>query len=233
MAKTSTTEEFLSNAKGDVEKDVGKLLLNLGFEPVDANSKIVDSDGDPIGEIDLILKYDLYLFLIEVTKRKDRLTEKIDHFFSRWVDENNLGCVYHKVGYEHLKTYRIFFNLSDRRPRKEHASRSQWLKHENKCFIIYLDDFSYFLESHKILGEWAVNDLLSFIEIPKPTKTMKIPAIQFYIGKTRAFSFAVRANDLLRAAYIFRRLRNGDTIGYQRALDPTRIEKISKSLSKK
>src|SRR5271157_4282165 len=117
--------------------------------------------------------------------------------------------------------------MSVDRPAVSSDSLAQWLERdEEKCCLVYNDDFGYFEESFRTIGRWALNDFLAFIKWPKGAEATRVPAIQFYVGQKHAYTFALRVSDILRSSYIYRKLRTGEIAGYQRALNPNRISKI-------
>ena len=63
--------EKLETAKSKSEKIVGKLLLDFGFDLVDINSEIHSPSGVLIGEIDLIFKFEDFLFIVEASNKKE------------------------------------------------------------------------------------------------------------------------------------------------------------------
>jgi|GEM_PF-3286928 len=220
-----TAKRKLDNAKTQSERDIGYLMLDFGFEFIDLDRKIKNEEGKEIGEIDLTFRWKEYLFLEEVNGTKGAGTSKIDHFFSRWTNKNNIEKIREQFGLPPLKTVRIYFECTKETPKDTSASLNHHKNPEDMNKIVYMDDLEYFQKNAKIIGKWSRNDFLDFIDIKAPETSKKIDAIQFYISEQPVFAFVEKVNTLLDICYVSRR-RNKD-LGYQRAIDETRIPRIS------
>ena len=108
----SDAEEKIRKIQNEQERNVGDLLLNLGFRLVDCNALILNSSNQRIGEIDLIFIFDDYVFLIEVSKDSHSGSSKKIAFFSKWNDDSNLVILKKKYQLISKKVIRIYFDLS-------------------------------------------------------------------------------------------------------------------------
>ncbi len=220
----------VNNLSNNLEKEVGRLFLNLGFELIDCCSIIQNNTKNTIGELDFIFRFKKFLFLIEVSKEKRGVSRKADHFFSRWIDRKNLDCIFSSYSISPLKTMRIYFDVSKETPQDMSASIDHQLNNENFLNrILFKDDLEYFQDSYNKVRKLARNDLLSFLEVPIEETSKRIDAIQFYIAGIPAFAFVEKVDRLLDSCYIFRRLKNDK--GYQRVLQPGRIGQISDDIN--
>ena len=76
----------INEIKNDSERKIAKLLYDIGFNFVSANSIITNNKNIEIGEIDLLFTHDDYLLIIEVstaTHKKQNIS-----FFNKWSDRN-------------------------------------------------------------------------------------------------------------------------------------------------
>ena len=212
-------------------KNVGKLLIELGFEPI-AHKKVVGG----IGEIDLAFKLqkgsDLVSFVLEVTKKKYDRSEKIDHFFSRWSTASNLESLLRDLGVPGGKNLRVYVDMSRNSSDSDLGSVQHHLQDHNRGNrILFKDDIEYFQQMLASIGPWARSDLLSFLRIPISNTSVKKEAIQFYLEDVPAFCFVSDVRTLLDSCYISRRL--GEKKGYQRALNESRLRSIGKEIEGK
>ena len=212
-------------------KTVGKLFIELGFEPI-AHKKIVGA----IGEIDLAFTLqkggDLVSFLLEVTKKQYDRSEKTDHFFSRWSNANNLESLLRDLGVPGGKSLRVYVDMSRNSSDSDLSSIQHHLQNHNQGNrILFKDDIEYFQQMLASIGPWARSDLLSFLRIPISNTSVKKEAIQFYLEDVPAFCFVSDVRTLLDSCYISRRL--GEKKGYQRALNESRLRGIGKEIEGK
>ena len=235
MAHTSTLGQVvqkIKNAKNSTNEDVsvGTLLFNLGLDFITAGKEIKDDKGKLIGEIDLIFADDEedILFLIEVSKKEKNTSQKIDHFLSKWSNDNNIKLLKKSLQKTQKRIYKLNFDLSSKTGEKSSSLNHVLEDTSNK--VISKGDLHYFEETYRAIGKWARNDLYSFLEIKPKSLHTTIPAIVFYIGDHRAFIYADRVNNILKYSYVYRR-RQSD-IGYQRMVQQSRIGSIAKTIRK-
>src|SRR5689334_2473088 len=176
-----------NSTKEDIR--VGALLFNFGLEFRGSGKKIRDEKGGLVGEIDLLFidKEEDILFLVEVSAKEDKTSAKVNHFFSKWGDTNNIKILKNQLSLTQGRVYRINFDVVNR-GKSEKASLNHVLKNPlNK--LIQLNDLEYFEETFKAIGTWARNDLYSYLEIKPRGGSVITPAIVFYIGDRRAFIY--------------------------------------------
>ena len=101
------------------EPQVGNLLLNFELELVGCGEYTrIRRNRSIIGQIDFIFedKQLEKIFLIEVSTDTSGISEKMDHFFSRWSDGRNMDLIRAQFGLRHTyKMIRIFCNLLENR----------------------------------------------------------------------------------------------------------------------
>jgi DGQHR domain-containing protein len=214
------------------EPEFGELLLNLGLELVACGEDAkIRKNRSEIGQIDFIFE-DRELgkiFLIEVSTDASGISEKMDHFFSRWSDQSNMDLI--GTQFSLRRTYemmRTFFQLAG--PQELSPSIRHCLTAQNRVLFKY--DFDYFSDAFNKVGRWAKNDFLSYLDVkPRALTTTDKPAIQFYLGDdTRAYVYVDSAKALLQYSYIFRRKK--DDKGYQRMLEKGRIGSIARKIER-
>ena len=223
-------EEKINKMTNIQEKNVGELLLNLGFQLIDCNAIILNSADDRIGEIDLIFMFEDYVFLIEVSKDKHSGSSKKITFFSKWSDENNLKILKEKYKIRSKKIIRLYFEFSQSLSESGSAEIKNLTQKGKMNKVLYKNDYDYFLNYSKMTGPWAKNDFLDFVDFSDDEKFKKIDAIQYYIGETPVFCFVEKVENLLRACYVSRRRTND--LGYQRTLKRNRVTNISNTIKK-
>ncbi len=227
-------ERIESKAKNEGEKIVNKLFLDLDFDFIDCNVTI-NRKGREIGEIDGLFKLkDDYLLILETSDEKRLSSKKIGEFYSKWSDKQNIGIILeqHKIPRE-IEVIKIFIDHKNETPSEGPIKES--LKHHFKVSsnkILYRDDIEYFQKSFSIIGKWAKNDLIDFIELHKKRPTIsRKPALRILIGNRRAYLFSATAYELLESCYIYRR-RDKVLEGYQRILKAKRFNKIKQAIQK-
>lgn len=230
--ESSLAREKISELTDPRAKDVGNLLIDIGFELIACGNDetTIEKDGNRIGQIDFVLKDEEVerYFIIEVSTRKTNSTEKINTFFSKWSDSDNIVLVKQKFSITRkYKIHKIFFELIGNT--EISGSVKHHLKDQNNSILLDYD-LNYFLDAFKKIGKWAKNDFFNFLKVkPFQPKTLSnIEAIQFYLGDIRAYLYLERVDRLLKYCYIFRRVR--DDKGYQRILDKGRIGAIAKKI---
>lgn len=223
-------ETKISHIKNVSEREVGQLLLNLGLRLVACNSIILNTSGERIGEIDLIFTFEDTIFLVEVSADKHSGSNKKISFFSKWADSSNLKFVKQKYKLGPKKVIRIYFDLAKNRPEVGSAEIKNMTQKGRMNHLIYKDDYEYFSNYRKLIGPWAKNDFLDFVNFSDDEKLKVIDSIQYYIGELPVFCFVEKVENLLRTCYISRR-RIRD-LGYQRALKRNRIVNIANNIKK-
>ncbi len=84
-------QEQISKISNEGERQVGDLLLNMGFTLIDSNVIVLNLDSKRIGEIDLIFEVENTLFLIDASTDKHSGSNKKLAFISKWTDKSNLN----------------------------------------------------------------------------------------------------------------------------------------------
>lgn len=212
------------------EQDVGHLFLKLGLELVACGDKSkIRRQGREIGQIDFIFQ-DRHLekvFLTEVSTDTSDISQKMNHFFSRWSDPVNMNRIRTQFNLPRAyKMIRIFFQLAGKQEVPPSVMHS--LSVENHVLFKY--DFNYFADALGKVMKWARNDFLSYLEIkPKRLTSQDKPAIQFYLDDDNiAYVYVDTAKSLLQYCYISRRKK--DDKGYQRMLEKGRIGSIARKI---
>jgi len=223
-------QKQITNIQNESEKNVAELLLNLGFDFIASNSIVNITEGQRIGEIDLLFTFEDYLFIIEVSKDRHSGNSKKITFFTKWEDRGNLSVVHRQYQLRHRKAIRVYFDLSAASPENPSAELQRITQDGKNNKVAYKDDFEYFLNCYTKIGEWAKNDLLDWLDYEEGKKSQDIQAFQYYIGDVPVFCFISRVDDLLRTCYVSRR-RTKD-LGYQRTLKEHRLNDISNSIKK-
>lgn len=228
----------ISEAKAKISKltdprlsDVATLLVDLDLELV-ACCEEVKKGRQVIGDIDLLFKDKEVktIFLVEVSTLQKNRAPKINIFFTRWEDQENIRIVRSK--YQLPLTYKIdhlYFDLSGK---SDCPSSIEAVVQRNRNHFLNKYDFDYFVDTYIKVGKLARNDLFSFLDI-RPSQPMhrEVDAIQFYLGSSvRAYAYVDTAKNLLQYCYVFRR-KKAD-VGYQRVLQKGRIGDIAKKIQK-
>lgn len=214
------------------EPQVGNLLLNFELELVGCGEDTrIRRNRSIIGQIDFIFedKQLEKIFLIEVSTDTSGISEKMDHFFSRWSDGRNMDLIRTQFGLRHTyKMIRIFLQLAGKQEVPPSIIHS--LTTENHVLFRY--DFDYFTDAFEKIGTWAKNDFFSYLHVKPRGLTWKDkPAIEFYLSEDiRAYVYVDSAKALLQYSYIFRRKK--DDKGYQRMLEKGRIGSIARKIER-
>jgi len=219
-------ERIESKANTEGEKNVNKLFLDLDFNFIDCNIVV-----DKIGEIDGLFKLkDNYLLILEIDDTKDLSSKKIGEFYSKWSDKENIKKILDKYKtHQEIKIIKVFISYKNETPSDGPIKDS--LAHHFKDLsnkILYKDDIEYFQKSFSVIGKWAKNDLINFIDLHRESKNMCLKkALRILIGKRKAYLLSATAYELLESCYIYRR-RDRTQGGYQRILKPDRINDLKK-----
>lgn len=176
----------IESMKNENEREVGMFFLNLGFNLLDCNTTILKTGTkQEVGEIDLLFYDNEYLFVIEVSKKKDN--QKIISFFGKWSSHTNEEYIFSQFKSKRTKVFRLYINLhqSSKSPELERLASEK----NNK--IMYSEDYEYFRDNYDKIGIWERNDLLDWLEIEHVIQTEKTDAIQYYLGITPVFCFVM------------------------------------------
>jgi len=225
--KDGLAQKILNETDSSV-KTVGKLFIDLGFEPIAHKRTVLGT-----GEIDLGFKLqrDGYLvsLILEVSKHSYDQNRKIDHFFSRWSAPSNLKSLLRDLHVPGGKNVRLFVDMSRDSKDADLGSVQHHLKDpELGNRVLFKDDIEYFQTTLASIGRWAKSDLLSYLRVPTSQTSVKKEAIQFYLEDVPVFCFISDVRTLLDSCYISRRL--GDRKGYQRALNESRLKDIGREI---
>lgn len=220
----------ISKLKDPRIQEVADLLLNLDLELIACGDETkIFKNGNEIGQLDLIYKdddVDRY-FLFEVSTLHRNVTAKINSFFSRWSNPENLKLIKEKFSISpRFQINRVFFELTKN---EIPASVKHNLSDGNNSVLLNYD-LKYFLDAYEKIGKWAKNDLFNFLKIrPKhPRPISEINALRFYLGDICAYLYLDRVDRILKYCYIFRRIKNDK--GYQRILEKKKIGNIAKRI---
>ena len=209
-------------------REVGKLFLDLGFEPLAHKKNILG-----VGEIDLAFKLQrdglLLTFILEVSAHSYDQSRKIDHFFSRWSNPANLEVLLKELRMTGARNLRAYVDLSRNSDSDVSSVRHHLGQVDYPNHVLFKDDIEYFQSVAESIGQWAKSDLLSYLRVPMLQTALRISAIQFYLNDAPVFCFVCDVRTLLDACYISRRL--GDRRGYQRALNQGRLRNIEKEIA--
>lgn len=144
------------------EDEAEKFLKNLGFTKIMSNEIILDGK-DEIGEIDSLFEYKDYLFIIEVSTKKNKDNQKKNFFFSKWSDGYNLRKLRKKYNISKKKTYRIYFDIVTKTP-ENHAGLDHITKRRKGNKIVYADVYDEFQTNLKKSDSLAISNFLKWLE---------------------------------------------------------------------
>lgn len=224
----SEAKTRIQSLVNDEEKRISALLFNLGFDAIDFNSEIFDDSRRKIGEIDSLFLFEDHLLIVEVTK-EDLDSDSIVAWFSKWSDEGNIQRIFSKYSLSTRHSHRIFFCLHRERPTSLSANIERVLS-DNTNKIVFLDEIERYEENVGVIGKWERNNFLNFLEIKRLASLRPTPAVLFYVSDKPAYAFSLSASDLLGISFLSRRYKN--ELGFQRAIDKKRIEKIRRAIER-
>ena len=219
----------INEIKNDSERKIAKLLYDIGFNFVSANSIITNNKNIEIGEIDLLFTHDDYLLIVEVSTATHKKKDKISSFFNKWSDRNNIHLMLNKHELSSRKTIKIYFDLNATEPTSSHAINIL-LENDSLNKLANYTDYMYFKEQCELIGHWSKNDFLNWLDLENMYENKPIDAIQFYVGDTVVFCFVARVSVLLKSCYVSRRRNKSE--GYQRILNKTRIKKMLTNINR-
>lgn len=108
-------EKRIAAIKDENERKVAEFLRKLGFEFIECNLKVGEYEHQLLGEIDLLYKFQDYLFLVEVSKEK-KANEKRFAFFTKWVDKDVLQWITKQYQLQPKKIMRVYFEVYAKEP---------------------------------------------------------------------------------------------------------------------
>lgn len=160
-------EKRISNIRDENEKKVARFLQKLGFEFIECNLKVGDLEHQLLGEIDLIYKFQNYLFLVEVSK-EGKANEKRFAFFIKWVDSDVLKWITKKYQLRSAKIIRIYFEMQAKKPTNFPSKLLQTMTKKGKMNMVVYSDRYEILEG--ILQKDSQNARNEFLEDVKQTE---------------------------------------------------------------
>lgn len=220
-----------SEIENELEKNVAKLFYDMKFDFVGSNF-ILNSGKEVLGEIDLIFTYDRFLFLIEVTNDNYHRSEKKITYFTKCSQNDFIQQVRDRYDFPNKEIVKLYFDFSKKTFKDESESVQTFLINRDSDIIAYEEDFDYFLNSSKKIGEWVRNDFFDWAKLEDSKKTIEVQAIQYYIQDLPVYCFVESVDILLHSCYISRRRRTSPDLGYQRTLDKKRVSGIQKNIEK-
>ena len=188
----------INEIENDSERKIAKLLYDIGFNFVSANSIITNNKNIEIGEIDLLFTHDDYLLIIEVSTATHKKNDKISSFFNKWSDRNNMDLMLNKHELSSRKTIKIYFDLGATEPTSSHAINIL-LENDSLNKLANHTDYMYFKEQCELIGHWSKNDFLNWLDLENTYENKPIDAIQF-INTIRVTSNSNGVNILLQNA---------------------------------
>lgn len=211
---------------------VATFLFNLGLKFV-FNGKKIKNESGIIGDIDLcFIDEEINLvFLIEVSRQNKNSTSKVDHFFSKWSNKNNLISLKQKYQFRSNSFIKINFDLFPRNEQEEFKNKPS-LSHivNEQNILIGLNDFNYFEKCFEIINKWAINDFYDYLGVNSDSSYTRKTAIPLMTGKIKSFVFVDNVTNILKYSYISRKRDN--ELGYQRMVEQARIGSILKTIKK-
>lgn len=127
------------------------------------SNEIILDGKDEIGEIDSLFEYKDYLFIIEVSTKKNKDNQKKNFFFSKWSDGYNLRKLRKKYNISKKKTYRIYFDIVTKTP-ENHAGLDHITKRRKGNKIVYADVYDEFQTNLKKSDSLAISNFLKWLE---------------------------------------------------------------------
>ncbi len=220
------------------ESRVWTLLYKMGFPLIsgDGGAKLyLGRDGaGPTQQIDCVVVDDEVALAVECksysSQRKDsafseKLTKlaSIRNKFARGVAQHS-----EIEGERSVATVMFTMNLL---PRESDLQRAA----QESVRIFEEQDIDYYEALVKHLGSAARYQFLAEVFKGRLVKGLKvrIPALKARVGKTRAYTFAIRPDYLLKIAYVAHRAKGKpfDVDAYQRMISKTRLKKIADFIS--
>lgn len=190
----------------------------------------MDGNRRAIGEIDSLFLFEDHLLIVEVTRETNLPTDSIVAWFSKWSDEDNICRIFSRYGLSARHPHKIHFWIAQKRPRSLSANIDRvLLDSTNK--LVFLDEVERYEENYELIGHWEKNNFLNFLGIKRQTSIKLTPAVLFYVSEKPAYAFSLSAQELLEICFLSRRYKN--EMGFQRAIDKKRIDKIRRAIEKR
>lgn len=144
------------------EDEAEEFLTGLGFTKIRSNERILDGKAE-IGEIDSLFEYKNYLFIIEVSTKKNKDNQKKNFFFSKWSDGYNLKKLRKQYGVGKRKTIRIYFDIVTKTP-ENHAGLDHITKRRKGNKIVYANKYEEFQAELQKNSSLARKHFLEWLE---------------------------------------------------------------------
>jgi len=142
--KDINVEKKIAAISNENEQKVAEFLQKLGFEFVECNLKVGELDHQLLGEIDLLYKFQDYLFLVEVSK-ENKANEKRFAFFTKWVDKDVLEWITEKCQLRPKKIIRVYFEMNAKTPEKFFSPLLEKMTKNGKMNkVVYSDRYDIF-----------------------------------------------------------------------------------------
>ena len=139
----------IADIKNDNELKVVEFLRKLGLECIDCNAEVGKYKHQLYGEIDSIFKFQDYLFLVEVSKKRGA-NQKRFAFFTKWADKDVLKWITKEYGLHPKKIIRLYFEMQGEKPENFPSPFLEMMTKKGKWNkVIYSERFNYFVSSSK------------------------------------------------------------------------------------
>jgi len=214
--------ELINQGEESAQK-VNNLFLNAGISFLDVNAEFI-KNNQIWGEIDGICYFDKTIILIEATKQRGNLTQKMADFFTKWSDDENIEIIRRKYKKPRKKIKRVFFDLAHDY-REPPRSREHIVNAEGN-YVLYRNDLKYFQKYFEIAGKHVRSEILSSLKFHS-SDVAEVFALINYIRNQKVYLFSMPVKTLLDICYVTRR-RNRE--GYQRILKKRRIDEIRETI---
>ena len=144
MMEDNENEKKILGIKNENERKIAEFLQKLELEFVDCNLKVGEHEHQLLGEIDLLYKFQDYLFLVEVSKEK-KANEKRFAFFTKWVDKDVLQWITKKYHLRPKKIMRVYFEVYAKKPQDFVSPLLKNMTKEGKMNkVVYSDRYDFF-----------------------------------------------------------------------------------------
>ena len=96
------------------EKNVERLLRDMGFGFVASNFVLQDYPAPIVGEVDLVFECGGAMLIVEVGGGRHKISEKKRRFFETWKEGPDLEALKERLGMRPQRTIRAYFDLRPR-----------------------------------------------------------------------------------------------------------------------
>ena len=96
------------------EKEVERLLRDMGFGFVASNFVLQDYPAPIAGEVDLVFECGGTMLLVEVGRGRHKISAKKKGFFEKWKEGPDLEALKERLGVRPQRTIRAYFDLRPR-----------------------------------------------------------------------------------------------------------------------